>query len=196
MENPQGQVSFLKRRRRVTTTPSGPKVTVSTEAPGMASILLNAVVARTCPPGLSVCCSKLRKPTGPARARRACQRWTFRALSIDLSGCSFTRASAPKSAKNYPWEPEESRISSHMATRQPGARYGRKRARIARQLAGIGFALPGSVVRRQVRCGKRGCRCQAPDPQLHGPYVQWTRKIEGKTVTVLLTDEQVVRYRA
>src|SRR5680860_76158 len=108
MENPQGQVSFLKRRRRVTTTPSGPKVTVSTEAPGMASILLNAVVARTCPPGLSVCCSKLRKPTGPARARRACQRWTFRALSIDLSGCSFTRASAPKSAKNYPWEPEES----------------------------------------------------------------------------------------
>src|SRR5665811_910014 len=109
MENPQGQVSFLKRRRRVTTTPSGPKVTVSTEAPGMASILLNAVVARTCPPGLSVCCSKLRKPTGPARARRACQRWTFRALSIDLSGCSFTRASAPKSAKNYPWEPEESR---------------------------------------------------------------------------------------
>src|SRR5665811_483248 len=75
----------------------------------MASILLNAVVARTCPPGLSVCCSKLRKPTGPARARRACQRWTFRALSIDLSGCSFTRASAPKSAKNYPWEPEESR---------------------------------------------------------------------------------------
>lgn len=83
-----------------------------------------------------------------------------------------------------------------MATRQPGARYGRKRARIARQLAGIGFALPGSVVRRQVRCGKSGCRCQAPDPQLHGPYVQWTRKIEGKTVTVLLTDEQVVRYRA
>src|SRR5680860_1230655 len=71
MENPQGQVSFLKRRHRVTTTPSGPKVTVSTEAPGMASILLNAVVARTCPPGLSVCCSKLRKPTGPARTRRS-----------------------------------------------------------------------------------------------------------------------------
>lgn len=51
-------------------------------------------------------------------------------------------------------------------------------------------------MRRQVRCGKRGSRCRAPDPQLHGPYVQWSRKIDGKTVTKLLTDEQVIRYQA
>jgi hypothetical protein len=82
-----------------------------------------------------------------------------------------------------------------MTTRRAGAGYGRKRQSIARQLAAIGFALPGSVVRRKVRCGKRGCRCKAPDPQLHGPYIQWTRKIEGKTVTRLLTAEQAERFQ-
>ena len=31
-------------------------------------------------------------------------------------------------------------------------------------------------------------------PQLHGPYFQWTRKVNGKTVTRLLTQEQMDRY--
>lgn len=32
-------------------------------------------------------------------------------------------------------------------------------------------------------------------PQLHGPYLQWTRKVNGKTVTRLLGAEQMERYR-
>ncbi len=35
----------------------------------------------------------------------------------------------------------------------------------------------------------------AEPPQLHGPYYQWTRKINGKTKTTLLTAEQMDRYR-
>ena len=33
-------------------------------------------------------------------------------------------------------------------------------------------------------------------PQLHGPYYQWTRKINGKTKTRLLATEQMDRYRS
>jgi hypothetical protein len=39
-------------------------------------------------------------------------------------------------------------------------------------------------------CGKPGCACRASPPRLHGPYYQWTRKVDGKTVTVRLTPEQ------
>src|SRR5674476_521176 len=30
---------------------------------------------------------------------------------------------------------------------------------------------------------------------LHGPYTQWTRTVRGKTITKLLTDEQLARYQ-
>ena len=46
-----------------------------------------------------------------------------------------------------------------------------------------------------MRCGKRACRCKADPPQLHGPYIQWTRTVDGKTVTKLLTPQQLERYQ-
>src|SRR6266540_1954431 len=67
--------------------------------------------------------------------------------------------------------------------------------RIAAELAQIDWALPGSIVERMMRCGKRRCRCKADPPQLHGPYIQWTRTVDGKTVTKLLTAEQLARYQ-
>lgn len=69
------------------------------------------------------------------------------------------------------------------------------RRRISDQLAHIDGVLPGSIVERYQRCGKAACRCKADPPQLHGPYIQWTRKVAGKTVTRTLTDEQYQRYR-
>ena len=67
--------------------------------------------------------------------------------------------------------------------------------RIAAELAQIDWALPGSIVERMMRCGKRRCRCKNDPPQLHGPYLQWTRTVNGKTVTKLLTTEQLARYQ-
>jgi hypothetical protein len=66
--------------------------------------------------------------------------------------------------------------------------------RIARQLAALGFALPGTLADRMTRCGHPGCRCHADPPQLHGPYHQWTRKKDGKTATRVLTDDQLADY--
>jgi hypothetical protein len=57
------------------------------------------------------------------------------------------------------------------------------------------FVSPGSVVRRFMRCGKPSCRCHADPPQLHGPYWQWTRAVNGKTLTRNLTEEQARLYQ-
>ena len=57
------------------------------------------------------------------------------------------------------------------------------------------MVLPGSLVRREVRCGRPDCRCHGEPPRLHGPYWSWTRKVRSKTVTRLLSDEQIEDYR-
>jgi len=80
------------------------------------------------------------------------------------------------------------------AKQPPPARSERRRRELARQIAKIDAALPGSIVIRHTRCGKPSCRCHADPPQLHGPYFQWTRKIAGRTRTRVLTHQQYQRY--
>lgn len=71
---------------------------------------------------------------------------------------------------------------------------GREARRLRQAIAAIDYVLPGTLSRRRVRCGRAGCRCHADPPELHGPYWWWTRKVENKTVTRLLTDEQATDY--
>lgn len=78
---------------------------------------------------------------------------------------------------------------------EPGARQRRAQARIAASLGEIGFALPGSLVWRTTACGKTGCRCQANPPELHGPYLTWTRTVNGKTVTRKISEDQHDLYQ-
>lgn len=73
--------------------------------------------------------------------------------------------------------------------------YQAKLQHLAGELTDIGFISSGSVVRRFMPCGKRGCRCQADPPQLHGPYWQWTRVVAGKTVTRRLSERQAHLYQ-
>ena len=68
------------------------------------------------------------------------------------------------------------------------------RAAIQAALGQIGFCLPGSITIRHARCGKPRCACAADPPSLHGPYIQWTRTVSGKTVTRLLTPAQYQAY--
>jgi hypothetical protein len=69
------------------------------------------------------------------------------------------------------------------------------RQALAAELAQIDGVLPGSVVERQMRCGKPNCACKADPPALHGPYTQWTRTVAGKTVTRFLTEDELARYQ-
>jgi hypothetical protein len=45
-----------------------------------------------------------------------------------------------------------------------------------------------------LRKPKPNCRCKANLP-VHGPYLHWTRTVNGKTVTQTLTDEQARRFQ-
>lgn len=81
------------------------------------------------------------------------------------------------------------------ATRRVDAERRAAQRRIATALTQVGFALPGSVSVRHYRCGKPNCGCHADPPRLHGPSIQWTRKINAKTVNRVLTQEQWDDYR-
>ncbi len=75
------------------------------------------------------------------------------------------------------------------------AAYERRYRALARQLADVGLIAAGSITRRYTRCGSPGCRCHADPPQPHGPYWQWTAKVNGKTVTRRLTPTEAALYQ-
>jgi len=53
-----------------------------------------------------------------------------------------------------------------------------------------GFLLSGSVQNRFFECSRpSNCRCHDDPANRHGPYRYWTRKQNGKTVSVSLDDE-------
>jgi hypothetical protein len=63
------------------------------------------------------------------------------------------------------------------------------------QVRELGFIAVGSVLERYTVCGSQGCRCHADPPAKHGPYFQYTRKLDGKTLTRRLDPAQAERYR-
>jgi len=75
------------------------------------------------------------------------------------------------------------------------ARLRRRYQQLTDQIHELGFIATGSVIERYTVCTAAGCRCHADPPQRHGPYLQYTRKVAGKTVTTRLTPEQADNYR-
>jgi hypothetical protein len=63
------------------------------------------------------------------------------------------------------------------------------------RLAGLGFAVAGSVAARRTTCGKRSCACHTDPARRHGPYWQYTRKERGKTVGRHLDAAQAALYQ-
>ena len=63
------------------------------------------------------------------------------------------------------------------------------------ELADVGYIAAGSITHRHTRCASPGCRCNADPPQPHGPYYQWTAKVNGKTVTRRLTQDEARLYQ-
>jgi hypothetical protein len=78
---------------------------------------------------------------------------------------------------------------------RPTAEQQAARDRIAAELAGAGFALPGTLTIRAYECGKPRCRCHTSPAARHGPYAEWTRKIGGKTITRRLTPRELADYQ-
>ena len=66
---------------------------------------------------------------------------------------------------------------------------------LALQLKDIGFVWPGSLISRYLKCGKANCACHKDPAARHGPYLYWSSKVGGKTVSksVSGTDAKVVQ---
>ena len=73
-------------------------------------------------------------------------------------------------------------------------RYEQRYRELARQLADVGYIAAGSVASRYNRCGKESCGCHGDPPRLHGPYFQWTAKVNGKTVNRRLSPREAALY--
>ena len=73
--------------------------------------------------------------------------------------------------------------------------YERQYRALAAQLADIGYICAGSLAKRHNRCGKPNCRCHDEPPQMHGPYWQWTAKVNGKTVNRRFNKTQAALYQ-
>ena len=63
------------------------------------------------------------------------------------------------------------------------------------QLQTVGFIAQGSIQTRHLQCGKPTCRCYDDPDARHGPYHHWTRKVRGKTVSLNLTEDELVLCR-
>lgn len=64
----------------------------------------------------------------------------------------------------------------------------------ARKLAELGFMHEGTVVRQRLTCGKSSCVCHSDPERRHGPYLYWTTKVKGRTVSRLLSREEADLY--
>ncbi len=85
----------------------------------------------------------------------------------------------------------------HLTRRKEEAlrRIQEKYEQIKSELDDIGFVVQGSVTERWKKCGKPACRCYNDPDEWHGPYYQWSWKIDGKTFSVSLTKEQATLCR-
>jgi hypothetical protein len=72
--------------------------------------------------------------------------------------------------------------------------YQRRYRQLTEQVGALGFVSEGTLVHRYTTCGKPTCRCQTDPDHRHGPYWQWTRKVDGKTVTRRLSPAEATLY--
>ena len=68
-----------------------------------------------------------------------------------------------------------------------------QRTSLAAQIAALGDLRSGSVTATTGRCGKPSCHCHRPNDPGHGPHLRLTYKVNGKTVTESMPNQDAVR---
>jgi hypothetical protein len=63
------------------------------------------------------------------------------------------------------------------------------------KITALGPTLPGCIIERRTRCQTTGCRCRAEPPELHGPYLTWTHRENGRQVTRTINPQLAERLR-
>lgn len=92
---------------------------------------------------------------------------------------------------------QDSRVNTEMPKSDdtPLAKCRERYAQLKEELRSLGFVCVGSLQTRHLECGKAACHCHDDPANRHGPYHYWTRKVQGRTVAVLIGEEEVMLYR-
>src|SRR5271165_3063112 len=61
------------------------------------------------------------------------------------------------------------------------------------ELQELDYFLKGTVLKRMMKCGHPQCACHRDPAQRHGPYFEWTYKVNGKTVNVKLSPQAATK---
>lgn len=69
-------------------------------------------------------------------------------------------------------------------------------AELRREFESLQFFCKGTVLERKMKCGQPSCACHTDPAKRHGPYWEWTYKVQGKTVNVRLSPEAGPLYKA
>lgn len=78
------------------------------------------------------------------------------------------------------------------ALRAHAERFGQAR----RELLELEYFVKGTVLKRMMKCGRPQCACYSDPSKRHGPYFEWTYKVNGKTVNVKLPAKAASLYKA
>jgi len=70
------------------------------------------------------------------------------------------------------------------------ADYESEHRQLAQRLSRIGFLWSGSLSERYLKCGNPRCVCQNDPAARHGPYIYWSTKKGGKTISKKLPPEE------
>ncbi len=68
-------------------------------------------------------------------------------------------------------------------------------AALKHELAGLDYFCKGTLLKRMMKCGQKGCSCQSDPAKRHGPYFECTFKLDNKTVNVRLPAQAAPLYR-
>jgi len=69
-------------------------------------------------------------------------------------------------------------------------------AELKQELQRLEFFCKGTVLARKMKCGQPGCACHSHPAKRHGPYWEWTYKVQAKTVNVRLSPATGPLYQA
>lgn len=76
------------------------------------------------------------------------------------------------------------------------AGYDQRFGKLKQELQQLEYFSKGTVLRRMMKCGQPKCICHRDPSKRHGPYFEWTYKVQGKTVNVRLGPEAAMLYKA
>jgi hypothetical protein len=68
-------------------------------------------------------------------------------------------------------------------------------AGLRKQLYEVQYFCRGTVLQRMMKCGQQRCACHEDPTKRHGPYFEWTYKVNGKTVNQRIQPEEAAFYK-